>query len=220
MRSRCTPVVPWLISALLAGASSALAGELESLLAKSPFSTAPAAVAPAADEAANLELRSVLQEDGEYVFSIFDSTTHRSYWVRRSDNDARLTIRDYDARRELLLVELNGRTVRMALNQARRQAAGPAPTPAVAANLPQHSPFSAPTPNQPPSIAPSPPETLSPQQVQLAAEIQMRRAARRAARGADRGTRLPRGGARRSAQSRHRSLRAARCAVVRAGFGS
>jgi len=100
-----------------------------------PDTTTEAAPTPDAP----IELRGIMTAGDNVMFSIYDTATRSSSWVRLNQTGGPFIVRSYDAARDTVTVDHNGRTVTLALKTA-KVASAPvaAPQPAVAAaNVPQ-----------------------------------------------------------------------------------
>jgi hypothetical protein len=89
--------------------------------AGSPFM--PAGGAPQVDAAptqdAQLELRGIMASGDVTMFSIYDSTRRTSYWIRLNDAGHEFVVRNYDAGRDVVTVEYQGRTLTLGLKTAK-----------------------------------------------------------------------------------------------------
>lgn len=133
---------------------------LDSLVQNSPF--APGPPAPAANNP--LEFRGVFADGGEFFFSIHDPVARTSRWVVLDEPGLPYTVRSYDAAKQAVVADFQGRSLVLVLKKAPVVAAS-APLPAVpAASVPA------------PDIAPtaSPPEEAA-RLAAIAAEIRRRR---------------------------------------------
>lgn len=154
-----------------------IAGSVRADSSASPFlppATAAANNAPTQDAA--LELRGIMTAGDNVMFSIYDSTRHSSAWVKLNDVGRDYIVRGYDASKESVTVDYQGRSLTLALHTAKVVSA-PA--------MPQPSPAS------PPSPAPQPiggPVVLNPTPADeqrrleaIAAEVNRRRMIRQQA---------------------------------------
>lgn len=172
------------------------------LLENSPFLPVGAA-AGAAQEAAPLELRSILKEGGDYEFSLYDTAKKQSTWARLNEAGHDFMVKAYDPDKELVTVEQKSRTYKLALKEAKiipMAAVSPAQSSAIAGmppggaqgNLPNgFPPQGGPFPlgvRGPIGTAPS----LTPEQLHnLEADINRRRELRRQAAAAQAGGAAP-----------------------------
>jgi hypothetical protein len=88
------------------------------LIENSPFLPANGA-AGAAQQAAPLELRSILKEGGEYEFSLYDAAKKQSTWARLNEPGHDFTVKAFDANKETVTVEQKGRTYQLALKESK-----------------------------------------------------------------------------------------------------
>ena len=87
------------------------------LLENSPF-LPPDAAARAGQQAAPLELRSILLEDGRYEFSLYDPSRKQSTWVGLDEKGNDFVVTSFDPSREVVGVSLRGHTYTLALKEA------------------------------------------------------------------------------------------------------
>lgn len=145
-------------------ASAAGADLLESLVRNSPFGVPPVAPAPAAD-GQPLEFRGVFADGGEYFFSIHDPATRSSHWVALNEPGLSFVLRSYDADKQTVVANHQGRSLMLVLKKAPAVASSPS-----AVAMP-------PLPPGPvPAVAPveSPPEEAA-RLAAIATEIRRRR---------------------------------------------
>jgi hypothetical protein len=109
------------------------------LLENSPFLPPNLSAAGAAQEAAPLELRSVLKAGGEYEFSLYDSAKKQSTWARLNEPGHDFVVKAYDPEKDTVTVELRNRTFKLTLKEAKITQLSPAPgqPPAAVAAGPQ-----------------------------------------------------------------------------------
>jgi hypothetical protein len=105
------PLLGMLVSALPLQSAS-------NLLDNSPFLPVGLA-AGSAQEAAPLELRSVLKEGNDYEFSLFDTAKRLSTWVRLNEAGHDFTVKAYDPDKETATVEQKNRTYKLALKESK-----------------------------------------------------------------------------------------------------
>lgn len=101
-------------------ASSAVvasAQDLNGLLQRSPFGTTASGQAATAE--GPLEFRSVLVDQGEYFFSIYQPSTHTSLWVSANEAGNPFTVQSYDEKTETVKVDFQGRSLSLSLKQAK-----------------------------------------------------------------------------------------------------
>jgi hypothetical protein len=86
----------------------------------SPFlPAAGSAVETAPTQDAQLELRGIMASGDRTMFSIYDSTRHTSYWTRLNDTGHDFVVRSYDAARDVVTVDYQGRSLTLALKTAK-----------------------------------------------------------------------------------------------------
>ena len=141
---RCAPrfLLLALLGSMPAVVTSAVEGDLNSLLNNSPFGSGSRS---ANDSQSNepLEFRGVLTESGVAYFSIYETSTSRSAWVRLNEDSSRdYTAKRYDWENRQLTIEYQGRD--LVLSLAADSSPGPIATP-VAAVAPTGTTASKPT---------------------------------------------------------------------------
>ncbi len=121
----------------LAGLSLVLGAGLRAADAASPFMP-PASATPtnAATPDAPLELRGIMADGGDYMFSLYDSAKKSSTWARLNESGREFVIKAHDVARDMVTVEQNGRTLTLALKAA-KIASAPATVPRAAGANPQ-----------------------------------------------------------------------------------
>jgi hypothetical protein len=129
---RCAPrfLLLALLGSLTAVVTSAVEGDLNSLLQNSPFESGSRS---ANDSKSNepLEFRGVLTESGVAYFSIYETSTSRSAWVQLNEESFRdYTAKRYDWENRQLTIEYQGRD--LVLSLAADSSPAPIATPAVA----------------------------------------------------------------------------------------
>ncbi len=100
-----------------------------------PETTSEAAPTPDAP----IELRGIMTAGDSVMFSIYDTATRSSTWVRLNQTGSGFIVRSYDESRDTITVDHGGRTITLALKTA-KVASAPvaAPQPVVVApNVPQ-----------------------------------------------------------------------------------
>ncbi len=102
------------LSATLGLTLGRAASQLDSLLKDSPFGSAKSTQA---SDAGNqpVEFRGVSEENGQVLFSIFDTATKRSRWVTLNDTSGDVVVKSYDAEAHTVALEQNGRTLSLTL---------------------------------------------------------------------------------------------------------
>jgi len=163
-----------MLGALLVPAMQASPVNLDGLLSSPPFN-GPTATAPvAASSDAALEFRSVLVERGEFLFSLYDSSSRRSLWVGLNEPGNPYVVQSYDSSAGQVVVQYQGRALTLPLKQAKVVAmAQNAPTPPAIATQPPVIT----TPN----VAPEASSTEATRLAAVADEIRRRRALRQQA---------------------------------------
>lgn len=149
------------------------APSLQSLISNSPFGTAATSGPNAGMPTGPLEFRGTFVDNGERFFSLLDPATRRSEWVGLNEAGRPFTVKNYDAERETIVVEYQGRSLDLKLHAARISvlppvAAAPTTMPA-GANAPR------------PEVMPAPSTTEAQRLAQVAEEIRRRRALRQQA---------------------------------------
>lgn len=164
-----------LILAFAAGVVGAQAMDLNTLVERSPFAppgskgTEPEVAAPS-----QLEFRGIATDDSGTMFSVYDITANRGYWVREGEAGA-IAVRNFNSADNQIEVEQGGRLLTLKLKRATIQAAA-----AVAAPPPTAEPAVVRGPNTRPAANPA----ADAQRLEaVAAEVRRRRALRNAAQG-------------------------------------
>lgn len=154
---------------------------LNGLVANSPFGSAKSGSAMGSNGNEPFEFRSVVYENNSQFFSIYDTNTHRSTWVELNDPVNGFSIKSYDAAKESITVDYQGKAMTFAIKRA------PAATQIF--QPPQQQPTPMPGPNgvvqqqpgvaQPGQVSPSGPSAVDQQRIQqIQEEIRRRRALR------------------------------------------
>lgn len=148
--------------------ASAAAQDLSGLLQRSPFGSTATGQTVAAE--GPLEFRSVMVDQGEMFFSIYQPANQTGLWVALNEAGNPFTVRSYDDKTETVTVEFQGRTMALALKQAKIHAF-------VQKNpvMPQGG---APAPGAPPSAAPANAADEAGRLARVAEEVRRRRALR------------------------------------------
>jgi hypothetical protein len=155
------------------------------LLENSPFLPPNVSAAGAAQDAAPLELRSVLKAGGEYEFSLYNPAKKQSTWARLNEPGYDFVVKAYDPEKDTVTVELRNRTFKLTLKQAKITqlsiASGQPPAAAVAGPQPMAG-RGLPDPTTPGRDQSEPASALTPEQLRnLQADINRRRELRRQA---------------------------------------
>jgi hypothetical protein len=147
---------------LLALSPAGWSAPLDSLVQNSPFAPPTGGSATAANQP--LEFRGVFADGGEFFFSIHDLAARTSHWVGLDESGLPYTVRSYDAAKQTVVAEFQGRSLVLTLKKA----------PVVAATVPV--PAVSPVPPPPPAVSAttSPPEEAA-RLAAIAAEIRRRR---------------------------------------------
>jgi hypothetical protein len=107
--------------AAMLGASLMLASSVRAesnLLQNSPF-LPPDGGTRSAQQAAPLELRSIVVEGGQYEFSLYDPARRQSTWVRLNEPNQEFTITAFDAMSDTVTVETRDRVFKLELKEAK-----------------------------------------------------------------------------------------------------
>jgi hypothetical protein len=168
---RSLPLLAFLVGTV---AAQPTAPSLQNLIANSPFGSANQA-AGATTPAGPLEFRGTFVDNGERFFSILDTGSRRAEWVSLNEPGRPFTVKSYDAEKESIVLDYQGRALDLKLHTA-RVAAAPMPAPAVANAAPQ-------APNGGAQVRPQPAGSTTEAQrlAQVAEEIRRRRALRQQA---------------------------------------
>lgn len=104
------------VAAVVVGVLSARAAS--NLLDNSPF--LPATVAPGAgQDAAPLELRSILKEGADYEFSLYDPAKKQSTWARLNEGGHDFMVKAFDPTKEMVTIEVKNRSYRLTLKESK-----------------------------------------------------------------------------------------------------
>lgn len=107
------------IAPLLGGALTVLPLRATSnLIDNSPFMPASTSAA-AAQQGAPLELRSILKEEGEYEFSLYDPGKKQSTWSGLNEPGHEFTIKAFDRKNEIVTVEFKNRIYKLGLKESK-----------------------------------------------------------------------------------------------------
>lgn len=145
--------------------------DLNSLLSNSPFGSTPNPGGPAkADNP--VEFRGVFAEGGEFFFNLYIAANTRSEWLGMDETyGEKLTVKTYDADKQQLTVDYQGKMLTLTLGSAKRVLTAAAPSnPAPAAAQPTN-----------PTVQPAPAITDQERLSKIADEIRRRRALRQQA---------------------------------------
>lgn len=155
-------------------ADSASAGKLSGLVTNSPFGTGRSGAVNGGSNGEPFEFRAVVEENGNKFFSIYETATKRSNWVEVNDPVNGFSVKGYDAGKETITIDYQGKAMTLAIKRA----------PAVAQVMQQ--PMTLPAPNGMPQTGNNPsaqampgPSAVDQQRIQqIQEEIRRRRALR------------------------------------------
>jgi hypothetical protein len=150
------------------GAAAASAQDLNGLLQRSPFGST--AAGQTATTEGPLEFRSVLVDQGEYFFSIYQPSTHSSLWVGVNEAGNPFTVQSYDEKTETVKVDFQGRSLSLSLKQAKILA--------FVQKMPTAPQTAQPPPGSPPNAAPTSSADEAGRLARIAEEVRRRRAMR------------------------------------------
>jgi hypothetical protein len=109
-----------LVSAAIFAEEAAAPDPLDALVKDSPFApVAGATRAGASGQTGPIEFRSVVFEDGEYAFSLYDQGSQQSAWLRIGETGLPFIVRSYDQERDIVTVEHQGRSLTLELQPGR-----------------------------------------------------------------------------------------------------
>jgi len=94
---------------------------LQELLNHSPFGNPPANSQPTGPSNQPIEFRAVLEEHGKRIFSIYETTTHRSTWVELGRAQDGFKVETYDHTKQCVTVIYQGKTLSLPLTSAARK---------------------------------------------------------------------------------------------------
>src|SRR6478609_7289273 len=128
---RQTRLNVFILAALMgpAGAYSAEAVDLDELLKQSPFGQRPTENAPASAAATTLELRGIFTDQGEFFFSIYDTSSRSSRWVGLNETNDPFVVKSYDDAKNEAKIEYQGREIVLGLKQAKAAVLAGSPIP-------------------------------------------------------------------------------------------
>lgn len=111
--------------------------DLNTLVERSPFAPPGVKTSEQVNEApTQLEFRGIATDESGTMFSVYDMTANRGYWVREGEAGA-VSVKSFDPAESQILVEQGGRTVPLKLKRATIQAgAAVAPAAGGAPNFP------------------------------------------------------------------------------------
>jgi hypothetical protein len=107
-----------LVAPLLGFALAGIAHAADALTGASPF-LPPSSSATAATPDTAIELRGITVNGNTALFSIYDSAHHTSAWLHLNETGREFVVRSYDATRDSVTVDFQGRTLTLALHTAK-----------------------------------------------------------------------------------------------------
>ena len=108
------------MGALLSPAAGVAASPVDGLLNNSPFGAAPKGGQSADVGNQPLEFRAVLEENGQKLFSIYDTATKHSRWLTQNDASGDVVIKSYDEDAHTISLERNGQSLSLTLKSGPR----------------------------------------------------------------------------------------------------
>ena len=103
----------------LAAGKAASQTDLDSLVKNSPFGSSKAGqVADAGNQP--IEFRGSMEENGQPIFSLYDTATKRTRWVGLNDTSGEVVVKSFDAEAHTVSVEQNGRPLALTLKSGPR----------------------------------------------------------------------------------------------------
>lgn len=112
-------------------------GQFDNLIKSSPFGQAPAGAAQAGNGSAPLEFRGVFQEQGNYFFSVHETSNRAGQWVGLKEANQPYVVESYDSEKGSIQVKYHGQTMTLSLKQAQVIVQAPPP---ITAPLPTNTP--------------------------------------------------------------------------------
>jgi hypothetical protein len=105
--------------------------KINGLLNNSPFGASRSNAVAGQGTGDPYEFRSVLEENGSKLFSIYDTATHRSVWVEMNDAVNGFSVKGYDAAHDTVTLEFHEKSLTLPIKRAPAvpQAMQPAPQP-------------------------------------------------------------------------------------------
>ncbi len=158
-------------------AAEANVDQFGELLRGSPFGQKVSANTASAAAATPVELRGMVMDHGEALFSVYESTTRVSRWVGLNEAGNPFTVRSYDSAKGEAKIEYQGRELSLAFKQAKVVALPPPPLPPGPTAGPVPAPAMGNGP-QPVMAAGGIPSDEAVRLAQVAEEIRRRRALR------------------------------------------
>ena len=91
---------------------------LNGLVTNSPFGSAKSGVTTGSNGGEPFEFRAVLEENNSKFFSIYETATRRSNWVELNDPVNGFAVKSYDAAKESITVDYQGKSITLAIKRA------------------------------------------------------------------------------------------------------
>ncbi len=163
-------MIPRLSSVFLVASLGLASVQAQNLAETSPFMPVTRQVAPTVTENAPLELRGIMGQGDERMFSIYNPSTKQSLWVRLNEPGREFVVRTHDDAAATISVEYGGRALNLKLTEARIATLAAAP------DRPRPSNVPSPAMPGPAARTPTPEQMRALENVQ--AEVERRRNAR------------------------------------------
>ena len=106
------------LSAADSAASTSAKMDLSGLVNNSPFGTLKSGGPGSNGANEPFEFRSVMEENNNKYFSIYETATRRSNWVELNDPLNGFSIKSYDAGKQTITVDYQGKAMTLAIKQA------------------------------------------------------------------------------------------------------
>jgi hypothetical protein len=91
---------------------------LNGLVTNSPFGSPKSGVTTGSNGGEPFEFRAVLEENNSKFFSIYETATRRSNWVELNDPVNGFAVKSYDAAKESITVDYQGKSITLAIKRA------------------------------------------------------------------------------------------------------
>jgi hypothetical protein len=108
-----------LLGGCLLWGSSGLLFAAGSLAGESPFLPAATNTDAAPTQDTQIELRGIMTVGDATMFSIYDSAHHNSVWTHLNETGREFVVRNYDASRDTVTVDFQGRVLTLPLHTAK-----------------------------------------------------------------------------------------------------
>jgi hypothetical protein len=109
-----------LIPAVMSAQTTGVPDPLDALVKDSPFApVAGAARSANGGQTGPIEFRSVVFENGEYAFSLYDQGSQQSAWVKIGETGLPFVVRSYDRERDIVTIEHQGQSLVLELQPGR-----------------------------------------------------------------------------------------------------